>query len=275
MASSAPSTPHLIEFPPFQLDLRGGMLRRATTPVALRPKTFAVLQYLAEHPGDLVTKQALLDSIWGDVAVTEDVVRLSIRELRVALADDPTTPRFIQTVPRRGYRFIAAMGAASVSVLVPTAAPPSGGASWPGVVVGRASELAEIADAFRGAANGRRQVVFVSGEAGIGNTTLRKGLCRQMLLGGLSAAETRRATSALAFPAPSCRRTCCRCWSIAATGRDRVAARRRARRDLLRGQRSVLTRALSSASDGAAVLGGGGDCLLPSAYCCRLRRPSG
>jgi len=172
MASSAPSTPHLIEFPPFQLDLRGGMLRRATTPVALRPKTFAVLQYLAEHPGDLVTKQALLDSIWGDVAVTEDVVRLSIRELRVALADDPTTPRFIQTVPRRGYRFIAAMGAASVSVLVPTAAPPSGGASWPGVVVGRASELAEIADAFRGAANGRRQVVFVSGEAGIGKTTL-------------------------------------------------------------------------------------------------------
>lgn len=172
MPSSAPSAPHLIEFPPFQLDLRAGMLRQATTPVALRPKTFAVLQYLAERPGDLVTKQALLDSVWGDVAVTEDVVRLSIRELRVALADDPTTPRFIQTVPRRGYRFIAAMGAASVSVPVPTGAPPSDGASWPGAVVGRASELAEIADAFRGAANGRRQVMFVSGEAGIGKTTL-------------------------------------------------------------------------------------------------------
>jgi DNA-binding winged helix-turn-helix (wHTH) protein/tetratricopeptide (TPR) repeat protein len=172
MPSSGPSAPHLIEFPPFQLDLRGGMLRQATTPVALRPKTFAVLQYLAERPGDLVTKQALLDSVWGDVAVTEDVVRLSIRELRVALADDPTTPRFIQTVPRRGYRFIAAMGAASVSVPVLTGAPPSDGASWPGVVVGRASELAEIADAFRGAANGRRQVMFVSGEAGIGKTTL-------------------------------------------------------------------------------------------------------
>ena len=140
----------------------------------------------------------------------------------------------------------------------------------------RATSVTRPSDSRRRSpANGRRQVVFVSGEAGIGNTTLRKGLCRQMLLGGLSAAETWRATSALAFPAPSCRRTCCRCWSIAATGRDRVAARWRARRDLLRGQRSVLTRALSSASDGAAVLGGGGDCLLPSAYCCRLRRPSG
>src|SRR5215813_4807032 len=114
MPLSDPSAPHLIEFPPFQLDLRAGVLRRATTAVALRPKTFAVLQYLAEHPGDLVTKQALLDAVWGDVAVTEDVVRLSIRELRIALDDDRTAPRFIQTVPRRGYRFIAAMGAAPV-----------------------------------------------------------------------------------------------------------------------------------------------------------------
>jgi hypothetical protein len=140
--------------------------------VALRPKTFAVLQYLAQHPGDLVTKQALLDSVWGDVAVTEDVVRLSIRELRGALADDHTTPRFIQTVPRRGYRFIAAMGAAPFSALEPTAVPASDGPAWPGVVVGRERERAEIADAFRAAANGRRHVMFVSGEAGIGKTTL-------------------------------------------------------------------------------------------------------
>src|SRR5882724_2976859 len=130
MPSSASNASHLIEFPPFQLDLRAGLLRRAMTPVALRPKTFAVLQYLALHPGDLVTKQALLDSVWGDVTVTENVVRLSIRELRDALADDHTTPRFIQTVRRRGYRFIAAMGAAPVGSLEarePTAVPASDG----------------------------------------------------------------------------------------------------------------------------------------------------
>src|SRR4029453_1235120 len=50
--------------------------------VALRPKTFAVLVHLAERPCELVTKQALLDAVWGDVAVTEDVVRQSIGELR-------------------------------------------------------------------------------------------------------------------------------------------------------------------------------------------------
>jgi DNA-binding winged helix-turn-helix (wHTH) protein len=169
MPPSAPGALRLIEFPPFQLDLRGGILRREAAPVALRPKTFAVLQHLAERPGELVSKQALLDAVWGDVAVTEEVVRLSIFELRAALGDDRASPRFIETVPRRGYRFVAAMGVPSS---VPTAAPPSEGASWPGIVVGRARERGEIADALHDAASARRQVMFVSGEAGIGKTTL-------------------------------------------------------------------------------------------------------
>jgi DNA-binding winged helix-turn-helix (wHTH) protein/tetratricopeptide (TPR) repeat protein len=172
MPPSAAIGPHLIDFPPFQLDLRGGILRRQGVPVALRPKTFAVLQHLAEHPGELVSKQALLDAVWGDVAVTEEVVRLSIFELRVALRDDRANPRFIETVPRRGYRFVAATGAPSRSPSVPTAATTGEDASWPGIVVGRARERAEIAAAFHDAASARRQVIFVSGEAGIGKTTL-------------------------------------------------------------------------------------------------------
>ena len=138
MPSSASNASHLIEFPPFRLDLRAGLLRRATTQLDLRPKTFAVLQYLALHPAELVTKRALLDAVWGDVAVTEDVVRLSIRELRDALADDHAAPRFIETVRRRGYRFIAAMGTAPVGALEPTAVPAGDGRAWPGVLVGRA-----------------------------------------------------------------------------------------------------------------------------------------
>ena len=168
MPPSPPHAAHLIEFPPFQLDLRAGALRRATMPVPLRPKTFGVLQYLVQRPGELVSKEALLDAVWGDVAVTEDVVRLSIRELRLALGDERATPRFIETVMRRGYRFIAATGASPVAAWPVS----TDDASEPAVVVGRDRERAQLADAFVGAASGRRRVMFVSGEAGIGKTTL-------------------------------------------------------------------------------------------------------
>src|SRR4051812_4610006 len=97
MPTSRSSTQDIIEFPPFLLDLRAGLLRRGATPIALRPKTFAVLTHLVQRPGELVSKQALLDAVWGDVAVTEDVVRLSVGELRVALGDDRASARFIQT----------------------------------------------------------------------------------------------------------------------------------------------------------------------------------
>src|SRR5262245_15855817 len=77
-----------IDFAPFQLDLRAGQLRRDGTPIPLRPKTFAVLRRLAERPGELLTKRELLDEVWKGVAVSEDVVRLSAGELRVALGDN-------------------------------------------------------------------------------------------------------------------------------------------------------------------------------------------
>ena len=164
----------IIDFPPFQLDLRAGQLRRAAAPVPLRPKTFAVLQHLAERPGELVTKRALLDDVWRDLAVSEDVVRLSVGELRVALGDKRTAPRFIETVTRRGYRFIARTRTAG------TGSPPDttgcaiddAPAVEEGVVVGRARERGKIAKWFAAATSGRRQMGFVTGEAGIGKTTL-------------------------------------------------------------------------------------------------------
>lgn len=74
-----------IDFGAFRLDLRAGELRRGSIPIPLRPKTFAVLEGLAARPGELVTKRDLLDAVWAGVAVTEDVVRISIAELRAAL----------------------------------------------------------------------------------------------------------------------------------------------------------------------------------------------
>jgi DNA-binding winged helix-turn-helix (wHTH) protein len=175
-----------IYFPPFQLDLRAGELRRDGKPIPLRPKTFAVLCHLAERPGELLTKQALLDAVWKGVAVTEDVVRLSAGEVRVALGDSRAAPRFIQTVPRHGYRFIAKMttgpeAATSHGPETPASAAPSSHpreayvedvfstGAW---VVGREQERGEIQAWLRAALSGRRQIGFVNGEAGIGKTTL-------------------------------------------------------------------------------------------------------
>jgi len=173
--------PTIIDFPPFQLDLLSEQLRRDATPVPLRPKTFAVLQYLVQRPGELVTKRALLDDIWGNVAVSEDVVRLSVGELRTALGDERAAPRFIETVPRRGYRFVATMAAATrgaphISMGPAIDDPPAAD----GVVVGRERECAEIAEWLRAATHGRRQIGFITGEAGIGKTTLVDTVLRDL-----------------------------------------------------------------------------------------------
>jgi DNA-binding winged helix-turn-helix (wHTH) protein/tetratricopeptide (TPR) repeat protein len=164
-------SPSLIRFPPYELDLRTGQLRRAGTAVALRPKTFAVLQHLAERPGELVSKRALLDAVWGDVAVSEDVVRISAGELRAALGDERMSPRYIETVHRRGYRFVAPIAPAATAER-PRPEPMPDDRSAGHVMVGRARERDQLASWIAAAADGRRQIGFVTGEAGIGKTTL-------------------------------------------------------------------------------------------------------
>src|SRR5262249_42280198 len=131
-------------------------------PIPLRPKTWAVLRYLVERPGNLVTKDELLDGIWPDVTVGDELPGVSVKELRTALGDDARAPRFIATIHRRGYRFIG-----SIAPTVPDAS------SAPRArIVGRDEELARLTAWLERARAGERQVVFVSGEAGIGKTTL-------------------------------------------------------------------------------------------------------
>lgn len=93
-------------FPPFRLDVANEQLWRGEQLIALRPKTFAILRYLVEHPGRLVTKEELLHAVWGETQVSEDGLRDYLREIRQALGDDATTPRFVETVRGRGYRFL-------------------------------------------------------------------------------------------------------------------------------------------------------------------------
>src|SRR5215217_3257773 len=95
-----------INFPPFRLDLAGQQLLRENSPIALRPKAFAVLHHLLSYPGQLVSKTDLLDAVWPDTAISDTVLKVCIREIREALDDDAEAPHFIETVHRKGYRFI-------------------------------------------------------------------------------------------------------------------------------------------------------------------------
>jgi DNA-binding winged helix-turn-helix (wHTH) protein len=101
-----------LRFEHFELDEAEARLTCSGEPVALAPKPFAVLCVLARTPQKLVTKNALLDAVWGHRFVTESVLKSAISEVRAALGDDPKQPRYIETVSRRGYRFIAASVAA-------------------------------------------------------------------------------------------------------------------------------------------------------------------
>src|SRR5215471_13323157 len=94
-------------FDRFRLDPDHACLWCEAQAIALSPKAFAVLHYLVTHPDRLVTKDELLDAVWPETAVSDAVVRVAIGMLRKALDDTAQTPRFIATVPRRGYRFLA------------------------------------------------------------------------------------------------------------------------------------------------------------------------
>ena len=89
-----------------RLDLTNACLWRGPQRLPLRPKTFAVLRCLLAHPGQLVSKAALLDAVWPETTVNDVALMICIRELRQALGDDPRAPRFIETMHRRGYRFV-------------------------------------------------------------------------------------------------------------------------------------------------------------------------
>jgi pimeloyl-ACP methyl ester carboxylesterase len=107
----------IFRFGDFLLDATSGRLTRQGTPITLAPKAFALLHYLASHPGRLVPKDELLAAVWPGVHVGDAVLKNAIRDVRKVLGDNPRTPRFIETAHRRGYRFVAAAPAAPVPVV--------------------------------------------------------------------------------------------------------------------------------------------------------------
>jgi DNA-binding winged helix-turn-helix (wHTH) protein len=102
--SQIPGTSY--EFGPFQLDAVEQLLRHDGREIALTPKAFAVLLLLVRNPGHVLTKDDFLREVWADSVVEEKNLTDNISILRHALGDDPREPKYIRTVPRRGYRFV-------------------------------------------------------------------------------------------------------------------------------------------------------------------------
>lgn len=97
----------LLAFGPFRLDLRSWSLSRDGAVVPLSPKLVQVLACLAEARGELVTRELLLERFWPGVFVTDNTLTRAVADIRKALGDDAGAPRYVQTMARRGYRFVA------------------------------------------------------------------------------------------------------------------------------------------------------------------------
>ena len=102
-----PKSTQFYEFASFRLDVSQKVLLRDSKPVPLTPKVFDTLEILLENAGKLLEKDELMRKIWQDRYVEESNLTSNIKMLRKALGDDAAHPQFIETVPRRGYRFIA------------------------------------------------------------------------------------------------------------------------------------------------------------------------
>src|SRR5947209_4691005 len=98
---------HLFEFGPFSLNVRERLLLRGEESISLSPKVFDTLVVLVENAGHVLTKDELLNKLWPDSFVEESSLTQNISMLRKALGEDTTNPRYIETIPKRGYRFIA------------------------------------------------------------------------------------------------------------------------------------------------------------------------
>jgi DNA-binding winged helix-turn-helix (wHTH) protein len=176
-----------IIFDPFCLDLANECLWRGSQAIKLRPKAFAVLNLLLGRSGQLVTKEELLNAVWPETFVGEAVLKVAIRQLREPLDDDSKSPRFIETAHRRGYRFIGQIAEGGqmpaedqqIGSNKAISASPLRAFS-PQAVVGRDEALSRMRSWLEKMLGGERQIVFVTGEAGIGKTALVDTFARRI-----------------------------------------------------------------------------------------------
>src|SRR5215475_12231483 len=149
-----------LTFGPYRLDLLQSCLWREAQPIALRPQALAVLRYMVLHADRLVTKAELFQHVWDGRQVTDTVLRGCIHAIRMALAEMADTPQYLETVGRQGYRFRLGRAAPRLRQADPRP------------IVGRQGEVEWLRERWGWAMEGRRQFAVLSGEVGIGKTTV-------------------------------------------------------------------------------------------------------
>jgi DNA-binding winged helix-turn-helix (wHTH) protein/tetratricopeptide (TPR) repeat protein len=162
----------IYEFGPFRLDPQERRLSRDGQPVSLRAKIFDTLCMLVEAHGHLLDKEELIHRLWPDAAVEEGNLATNVSALRKTLGEPATGQKFVETVPGRGYRFVAEVREIQrrEATLWHESRTPVTTTSFS--LIQRRNELKRLDQAFERALSGNRQVIFLSGEAGIGKTTV-------------------------------------------------------------------------------------------------------
>jgi DNA-binding winged helix-turn-helix (wHTH) protein/predicted ATPase len=173
-----------------ELDLERYELRYAGKLVKIEPQVFNILAYLIRHRDRVVTKREFLEQLWAGRFVSEATLTSRLTAARRAIGDRGREQRVIQTVHGRGYRFIAAVTAQleSAGELHPVpgsipaveARPPALTPVKTAQPVGRRAELARLHHYLQQASDGTRQLVFVTGEAGLGKTTLLEAFLQEL-----------------------------------------------------------------------------------------------
>lgn len=143
-------------FEPFRLDMVNLCLWRAEERMPLTPKAFDILRYLVEHADRLVTHDELLEALWPETYVNPEGIRKYILEIRKALGDRPKHSLFIQTLPKRGYQFVAKVADGRKQ-------PPSGAETGDSTnIAGRDTALVQLNNCLEKALSSQRQVIFAT-----------------------------------------------------------------------------------------------------------------
>ncbi|HWP42335.1 MAG TPA: AAA family ATPase, partial [Blastocatellia bacterium] len=169
----------LYEFGPFRLDVSERLLVRDGAVVPVTSRVFDLLLLLIRNRGRALSKEELMSKLWPDTAVEYNNLTVNMSALRKALGDNSSSPLYIETVPRRGYRFVASLkefGDESYSSEAPAVHTNTSG--WPALeepaatFVGREQELERLDELLDKAVEGQGRVIFITGETGIGKTSL-------------------------------------------------------------------------------------------------------